>query len=224
LRKAGRPLTPGLTVFDFWAWAFSDLRQNAARGILAEFIVAAALGLGLTVRSAWDDYDLLVPAGIFGRRPVRVQVKSAGYIQAWPQKGVSTIGFAGLRRKPFPWDQERGGFALGKAKAPKADVFVFVFAIETAKTHEAYDPLDMDQWEFRVLSAHRIKQDTLSYSFLSRMTSAVRFEGLAEAVRGAAQERIRKLAGAKMQLCKARRSGDQVAIERWQVVVDGLEA
>ena len=40
---------------------------------------------------------------------------------------------------------------------------MFVFAIQTAKTHEAYDPLEVDQWEFRVLPAHKIIQDSLGY-------------------------------------------------------------
>jgi hypothetical protein len=31
------------TVLDFWRWAFSDLRDNTGRGILAEFFVATAL-------------------------------------------------------------------------------------------------------------------------------------------------------------------------------------
>jgi hypothetical protein len=30
------------TVADFWRWAFSDLRNNTTRGILAEFLVARA--------------------------------------------------------------------------------------------------------------------------------------------------------------------------------------
>lgn len=33
-----------LTVSDFWAWAGSDLLDNALRGQLAEFIVGSALG------------------------------------------------------------------------------------------------------------------------------------------------------------------------------------
>ena len=32
------------TVADFWRWAFSDLRDNTTRGILAEFLVAKAVG------------------------------------------------------------------------------------------------------------------------------------------------------------------------------------
>jgi hypothetical protein len=32
------------TVADFWRWAFSDLRDNATRGMFAEFLVAKAAG------------------------------------------------------------------------------------------------------------------------------------------------------------------------------------
>ena len=31
------------TVLDFWKWAYSDLLDNAQRGILAEYLVANAL-------------------------------------------------------------------------------------------------------------------------------------------------------------------------------------
>ena len=41
LVAAGRSM--GLTLADFWAWAWSDLLGNTERGVLAEFIVAAAL-------------------------------------------------------------------------------------------------------------------------------------------------------------------------------------
>lgn len=225
LRRSGQPLVdPGATLGDFWAWAFSDLRQNSVRGHLAEYIVAWALGIRLEVRSAWDDHDLalvdlLVPWSSGERKPARLQVKSSGYLQGWQQRQLSLISFGGLRRRP--WDFKRG-LPLGDTKACKADVFVF--AIQTAKTHDACDPLEVDQWEFRVLPAHRITQGSLGYPALCRLTEAVTFEGLAAAVRGAARERIQKLAGALAQLTKARQRGDEAAIERWQRVVAELEA
>jgi len=54
--ESGRPAPPQLvegsdefkgldaTAVDFWRWAFSDLRDNIVRGVLAEFLVAAAVG------------------------------------------------------------------------------------------------------------------------------------------------------------------------------------
>lgn len=35
----------GATVSAFWAWAYSSLIDNKNRGVLAEFIVAMALGI-----------------------------------------------------------------------------------------------------------------------------------------------------------------------------------
>ena len=44
------------TVLDFWKWAYSDLLDNAQRGILAEYLVANALNLQNTIRTNWDKY------------------------------------------------------------------------------------------------------------------------------------------------------------------------
>jgi hypothetical protein len=219
--KGGSLLGEHAHVLDFWSWAFSDLRQNSVRGHLAEYIVGLALGVRLTVRSAWDDYDLLVPAGTVARGPVRLQVKSAAYLQAWGQRKLSAITFGGLRRRPFPWSADQG-FVLGETKCPKADVFVF--AIETARRHDDYDPLEINQWAFRVLPAHLITQDTLSLGTLSRLASEVTFYGLAEAVTRGAKARRQKLAGAKAQLRKAEQRGDRTAMERWRAEVAYLEA
>lgn len=221
LRKGGVALGDNADVLDFWSWAFSDLRQNNVRGHLAEYIVGLALNIQLSVRSSWDDYDLLVPAGKLVRGAVRVQVKSAAYLQAWGQRRLSAITFGGLRRRPFPWSEAQG-FVLGEKKCPKADVFVF--AIETAREHEGYNPLEIDQWTFRVLPAHLITQDTLSLGTLSKLTSEVSFGDLAEAVTEAARARRQKLAGAKAQVKKAERRGDRASLERWQAEVAYLEA
>lgn len=33
----------GITVLDFWRWAFSDLIDNTQRGVMAEFLVYSSL-------------------------------------------------------------------------------------------------------------------------------------------------------------------------------------
>ena len=38
------------TLLDFWRWSASDLTNNALRGVLAEYIVALALGLTKSTR------------------------------------------------------------------------------------------------------------------------------------------------------------------------------
>ena len=43
---------------EFYAWAYGDLFTNTTRGVLAEYIVATALGIHQTKRVAWNQYDL----------------------------------------------------------------------------------------------------------------------------------------------------------------------
>jgi hypothetical protein len=64
------------TVLDYWRWAFSDLRDNTQRGVLAEFLVALALGRTETRRKAWDNYDVTTSSGL------RIEVKASGYLQS----------------------------------------------------------------------------------------------------------------------------------------------
>src|SRR5882724_11008094 len=80
--------TLGVSVFDFWQWSASDLLSNTTRGVFAEFIVASAVGISLDqVRDEWGAFDLLSSEGI------KIEVKSAAYIQSWFQHKVSPIMF-----------------------------------------------------------------------------------------------------------------------------------
>ena len=47
-----------LQLIDYWRWSGSELMNNTTRGILAEFLVAAALGLHKEPREEWKEYDL----------------------------------------------------------------------------------------------------------------------------------------------------------------------
>jgi len=43
-----------VTLLDFWKWSVSDILSNATRGRLAEFIVATATNIDITiVRDEW---------------------------------------------------------------------------------------------------------------------------------------------------------------------------
>ena len=75
-----------IIVQDFWSWSVSDLVSNATRGRLAEFIVAKACGVDTSQpRDEWEAVDLETPEG------VRIEVKSAAYIQSWHQEDLSRI-------------------------------------------------------------------------------------------------------------------------------------
>ena len=86
------------TLLDFWRWSSSDILNNALRGVLAEYIVALDLDCEKGIRKEWDAYDLLTPGG------VKVEVKSASYLQSWEQEKHSVISF-GIR-PTYGWDAE----------------------------------------------------------------------------------------------------------------------
>lgn len=132
------------TVREFWAWATSDLRDDTTRGILAEFIVAKALGVPTdTPRISWSNFDLTTPSD------VSVEVKSSAYLQSWEQKKLSQIRFGGLSART--WDAKTG---YGKEREVRAQVFVF--ALQTCQDPEKYNALDIGQWEFYVDSGEAV--------------------------------------------------------------------
>jgi hypothetical protein len=76
------------TLGEFWSWACSDLANNTMRGVLAEYLVATALGAAAGTRAEWDTVDIRTPEGW------RVEVKSAAYLQSWAQSQLSEISFS----------------------------------------------------------------------------------------------------------------------------------
>lgn len=122
---------------EFLAWAYHDLRANTLRGVLAEYIVAKALGTLKKKRVEWDKYDLRVDD--FG-----VEVKSAAYVQSWGT-GPSAISFD-ISPK-IGWDASTDTYPASAERS--AAVYVFCLLTETNPDH--VDPLDVAQWTFYVL-------------------------------------------------------------------------
>lgn len=138
-------------LLDFWRWCMSDLVSNATRGILAEFIVAKALGIDTSVpRKEWDPFDLTTPDGI------RIEVKSAAYIQTWYQKDYSRISFS--IRKTISWDEETSKF--GTEKKRHADIYIYCLLHH--KDQNTINPMDLSQWSFYVLSRKDLDNYTRS--------------------------------------------------------------
>ncbi len=123
----------------FWQWSSSDLVGNALRGVLAEYIVAMAIGQTGGTRQEWDAYDLRTESGI------KIEVKSASYIQSWSQKDYSIIKF-GIPRT-WGWIAETNEYP-GELKR-YADVYIF--CVLKTRDQDKINPLDLDQWDFYIL-------------------------------------------------------------------------
>lgn len=137
--RNGQPLR--VTLLGFWRWSASDLVSNATRGILAEYIVASALGMAEGVRAQWDAFDIRTPSG------VRVEVKSAAYLQSWFHREPSIIQF-GIR-PTREWTASTNELSADLRR--RADVYVFC-ALNHKEKH-SLNPLNLDQWEFYILPA-----------------------------------------------------------------------
>lgn len=163
----------GVTVKNFWQWAFSDLQQNNIRGILAEFIVAKALNINLGLRKSWDDYDLVTSDGI------KIEVKCGAYLQNWNQSKHSDLVFGGLCGQA--WDEDEGKRG-GKAQY-RADVYIF--AVQNSLAHDEYDALNLSQWEFYLLNKKQLEQrntKSMSLNVVKRITKPVSFTEIASEI------------------------------------------
>ena len=164
------------TVVDFWRWSMSDLLSNATRGLVAEFVVGSALGAVSGVRHEWDAVDLVTPDG------VRVEVKSAAYVQSWEQTKPSTIQFSVAHTKA--WIRETGKYE----EESKRQADVYVFALLGQRESPQADPLDLGQWQFFVLATKQLDealgdQQSLSLSRLEALgPRKVDYAGLTAAV------------------------------------------
>ncbi|MGL4583724.1 MAG: hypothetical protein ACRCVU_12185 [Flavobacterium sp.] len=164
------------SLLDFWRWGFSDILSNATRGILAEFIVAKALGVDVSnARDQWDAHDLVMPENI------KVEVKSSAYLQSWEQLDFSKISFS--TRAAIPWNRsidKRSDVAIRTAD-------VYVFCLLKHKDKATVNPLNLDQWEFYVVSTLQLNKDlgnqkSISLSVLRKLAKALNFSELKDDV------------------------------------------
>jgi hypothetical protein len=170
------------TVRDFWSWALSDLRMNTVRSLLAEYLVAHALGMADRPRLEWDAADVRLPEG-------SVEVKAAAYVQAWAQQRPSKIVFSGLKART--WSPEAGYTAEADYNSD-----AYVFALLSDTDPDVYDALNTDNWQFWVLPRAAIAnlgQRSVSLSRIQHLAGpAIAYRELAAAVHSVLQPPLRR--------------------------------
>jgi hypothetical protein len=180
----------GFDILSFWQWSVSDLIGNTARGVLAEYLVARALGLSTAgTRDEWAPYDLLTPS------EVKIQVKSAAYLQSWHQVRLSRIVFK--TKATRSWDPLRGKVS----PKPTREADVYVFALLAHRDKNTLDPMNVEQWRFYVtprslLDEYPRSQDSIALRSLEGLKGvrAVSFSELAQEFERCAEELKRRVA------------------------------
>lgn len=138
----------GLTLEDFWIWAFSDVLNNTVRGPFAEFMVGFALGCLYRARVDWDSVT-------FRYRDRAIAVKSAAFVQSSPQTRKTKISFD--IGKKVEWDTEAN--RRGKKAVRTADCYIFaLFVYEDFKdkAEAAAQLIDTRSWVFYVIPTKHI--------------------------------------------------------------------
>lgn len=166
----------GLKLIDFWQWSVSDIISNATRGRFAEFVVASSLNIDLTIiRDEWSPYDLTSPEGI------KIEVKSASYLQSWNQRDFSTISFS-IKAARF-WDSE----TFIQSETPIRHADVYVFCLLKHKDQATLNPMNLDQWEFYVvptltINNYKRSESSITLKSLQNLTPSVMYDQLRQAI------------------------------------------
>lgn len=133
------------SIVDFWIWNQSDLIENRNRGILAEYLIKQALGIESSTRLEWDSFDFKT------KENVKIEVKSAAFIQAWEQTKLSSIRFDIAPKRTLLKDNK-----YSEKKARNSDLYIFCLLHH--KDQNTINPMDLNQWTFYLVLTEEINQ------------------------------------------------------------------
>ena len=114
-------------------------------------------------------------------REKKIEVKASGYLQSWRQSGLSKISFDIMPKKALNETQN-----VNAEKAERnADCYIFCLYAETDR--ERADILDIDAWEFYVITTARLNalrpnQDSISLGPLQKLVAPQKYDQLRAAV------------------------------------------
>ncbi len=136
----------------FWQYGFSNLNSNILRGTLAEFIIESALKEkgDINIHNPWGDFDIEY-------MEKKIEVKCSSYLQDWDQEKHTTISWTGLKARNLYWSsavtQEKSSENTSDYKAD-----IYVLSLVNHKKTDTLDILDLNQWEFYILSRDKIRE------------------------------------------------------------------
>ena len=139
---------------DFWAYFASDLADIKIKGSIAEYIIKDALDAEADIPS-WYYFDILY-------KTFRIEVKSSSYIQSYTrQSGKLSSPRFSIGKKPIDFP------SLNKSSIPIRNNDFYIFALHNCKDVNEYNPLEISQWTFYIVSTAYINENFDNYSALS---------------------------------------------------------
>lgn len=132
------------TVLDFWKWAYSMLDDNSLRGMVAQFIVAWAIGADNVPNDSWRSYDVLAPNGR------KIEVKTTAFAQMWEYGEKNRVRRFVL--KPTKAYSRKHG--LSDKRTFNADIYVLCYY--SWKDNKTMHTKNIDHWEFWVFTVTQL--------------------------------------------------------------------
>lgn len=166
----------GLTVADFWSWAYSDILENVHRGYYAEYLVGAALGVLDAPRVGWAGYDLAY-------RGIRLEVKSSAYLQSWHRADSKPTSPTFNIAEKLQWDPDRKSVPATPVRACD----YYVFCLFKSRDRSTANVFDASAWEFYVVptadiaSTHKSRKQ-LPMTMLQEIANPVQWSALKKEV------------------------------------------
>lgn len=162
-----------LTILEFWRWHFSEIYDLQSK--FAEYIVGKALGLNEAQNVGdWTLYDMMY-------RGKRIEVKETSYFHAW-------------QTDDEPKSQHRA-FGITKAFDNYQDSSsqfrrqndIYIFCLNTGETKTDSNPLELNNWQFYVVSTETINKEcgdakTISLSRVEKLATKIEYSKLKNAV------------------------------------------
>lgn len=113
--------------------------------------MATATSIDIThCRDEWSAFDLETPDGI------KLEIKSAAYLQSWFQRTLSKISFS--TRAALCWDS----MTNKQSETAKRHADVYAFCLLHHDNKQTVDPLNLNQWEFYALATKQLNDYTRS--------------------------------------------------------------
>lgn len=150
-------LNHDLRVAEFFQWAFSDLCDDDIKGWFAEWLIAKICQIPTQRRVSWANSDLITPEGL------RIEIKASAFWQSWKFVDEYGVDMSAPSHTPVPRSQVRfTGLVARDSVKPniseeakfKSDVYIFAF--HNQEDWQQWSALDIDKWEFYVLTHEEI--------------------------------------------------------------------
>lgn len=169
---------------DFYRWAFSDPFSPTTRGMVAEYLVACALGKDKEEILEWDYVDFRTAGGT-------VEVKTSAVLRPKAKKIIEHNPSFGISRSMYPWDAKAGNFYEVSGHGRHADIYVFCLQFE--ESEDKYNLIDVSQWLFypmptRIIDLSRGAKSNITLSQIRGLVEGASFSMLAQRIIGALRQ------------------------------------